>query len=236
MQKKLFFLLVSFFVVTFFFSGCSGSSSTASSTNNFTSEPLYESPIDFFKLVNQNIDICAWIQIDGTNIDYPVTRTTDNEYYLTHDAYRNDFIGGGLFIDMSNAPDFTDPVTVIYGHEMSDGSIFTQLHNYKDKEFFTDNHTIIVDLPYNRFTYEIVAAFPHDISNLLYEKDYTTQEDMQALIAYILRVQEAEPTQTVLNMDDVTTQDRLLFLSTCDNEGASRYLVAARLIETAVEE
>lgn len=199
-------------------------------------EPIYESPIDFFELVNQNIDICAWITIDGTNIDYPVTRTDDNAFYLKHDAYGNAYAGGALFIDMSNNPDFTSPLTLMYGHYMPDGTIFTQLHLYKDEAFFKENNIIKVYLPNNCFTYEIIAAFPHGTENFLYNRDFTRQEEMQWLFDYINSKEVEQPDETVLNMDTVTTQDQILMLSTCDNNGGSRYLVAAKLIEKAKTE
>lgn len=199
-----------------------------------TKEP-YRSPIDFPDLTQKNADICAWIKIDGTNIDYPVTTTTDNAFYLTHDAYRNRYAGGGLFIDMSNAPDFSSPVTVMYGHVMPDDTIFSQLHLYKDFDFFSANKTITLYLPEDCYTYEIFAAFPHDISNLLYEKDYTDPQQLQDLLDYIASKEAKSPNQTNLAMESVSVEDRILLLSTCDNDGASRYLVAARLAEKAAE-
>ncbi len=195
--------------------------------------PPYESPIDFYALMEQGEDICAWLTVGGTNIDYPVVRGMDNEYYLTHDAYGEWFAGGALFADMVNATDFQDPVTVIYGHVMPDDTIFSQLHLYKDADFFAANRTITLYLPDNGYTYEVFAAFPNDASNLLFEHDYTNNVQFEGLLAAIEQKAEDAPNDTNVDMDGVTAGDKLLLLSTCDNEGQSRYIVAARLIDRA---
>ncbi len=195
----------------------------------------YQSPIDFYDLLAQGPDICAWLTVDGTNIDYPVTRGIDNAYYLTHDAYGAYFAGGAIFTDMINAADFSDPVTVLYGHFMPDDTIFSQLHLFKDPDFYAENRTVTLYLPDNCHTYEVFAAFPHDESNLLYEKDYTDPAVFEGLLDYIEQQAEDAPGESHVGTEGITAGDKLLLLSTCDNEGASRYLVAARLVEKAAE-
>lgn len=209
--------------------------SAAPSSSAAPSEAPYASPIDFENLASKGgTDICAWMKVGGTNVDHPVTVGVDNTFYLNHDAYGEYFAGGTPFIDMINAADFSDPVTLMYGHVMPDDTIFSQLHLFKDPAFFEENRTMTLYLPENCYTYEIFAAFPHDASNLLYEKDYTDPAAFESLLEYIEKQAKNAPDESNVDMDGITPTDKLLLLSTCDNEGASRYLVAARLAETAV--
>ncbi len=191
---------------------------------------VYVPPVDFSALRVQGPDIIAWLTLDGANIDSAVTLGIDNAYYLTHDAYGKAFAGGTPFIDMSNAADFSDPVTLIYGHVMPDGTIFSQLLRYKDPDFFAQNREMALHLPGGLHTYEIFAAFPHDDSNFLYEKDYTDPAAFAALLDYIAQKESGAPEESNLASVAVTPADKLLLLSTCDNEGPSRYIVAGKLV------
>ncbi|MDL2324164.1 class B sortase [Ruminococcaceae bacterium OttesenSCG-928-A16] len=240
--QKYICLLVAFIACAALLAACKSAPSSSAGSSSFAgmapsvapveeTKPLYQSPIDFFELINKNVDISGWITVDGTNIDYPVTRTSDNIFYLTHDSYRNPFAGGGLFIDMANRPDFADPVTVIYGHVMPDDTIFSQLHLYSDLAFFEANQQVVVYTPSNMLTYKIFAAFPHDTSNFLYQKDYAKTQQRQELLDYI----ETKKENANVFLEQVTAEDQFLLLSTCAEEGQSRYIVAAWLAEKAVE-
>ena len=111
-----------------------------------TEESHVEIPIDFAQLQAQNPDIYAWIQIDGTNINYPVAQSaTDNEYYLNHTIEGQEGYPGSIYTENWNTKEFTDFNTVIYGHDMKDGSMFQNLHNYADASYM-QQHPNVVDL------------------------------------------------------------------------------------------
>ena len=131
---------------------------------------------------------------------------------------------------MSNARDFGDPVTLVYGHYMPDESYFTQLHRYKDEAYFEENRQVLLYTPDGNKEYRIVAAFETDDRNLLYQKDYTQPDVMQELLDWIEGQRGLEAN---VDMAGVDTADKLLVLSTCVQEvgGNGRLLVFAQLLD-----
>ena len=99
--------------------------------------------IDFDALREINPDLVAWILINDTNIDYPVARhPVEDDYYLNHDMYGEPRFAGCPYIRTANSGDFSDPNTVIYGHNMKSGSMFSSLHYFENGNFF-DGHPYI---------------------------------------------------------------------------------------------
>lgn len=186
--------------------------------------------INFVELQQQNIDITAWIEVPGTVIDYPVLYSGDNMFYLNHDENRQQSTYGAVFMDMANLKNLTDPVVVLYGHYTPDESYFTQLHRYKDREYFDQNREMFLYFPGHQLEYEVVAAFTADNQSILYDKDYSQKADMEGFIQWMANA-EAEGDHHAL--EDVTTNDRFLVLSTCVQQvgGDNRYLVVGRLVE-----
>ena len=84
--------------------------------------------VDFEALKKINPEIIAWIRIPDTKIDYPVVQGTDNEYYLKHTFKKTEHVAGSIFLDKDNSPDFSNRKTILYGHNMKDGSIFQGLY------------------------------------------------------------------------------------------------------------
>ena len=125
-------------------------------------EPL-DIPVDFEALQAENPDIYAWITIPGTNVDYPILQLEgDNGYYLNHSVDGAGSIAGAIFTEDYNSKDFTDPNTIIYGHNMKNGSMFRTLHNYSDREFFDNNRDITIYMPDKILHYTIFAAYLYD--------------------------------------------------------------------------
>lgn len=91
--------------------------------------------VDFASLQNINPEVIAWIQIPALDISYPVAKGTDNAYYLQHMINGETNKSGSIFMDYHNQEDFTDRNTIIYGHNMRDGSMFGTLEKYQDQEF-----------------------------------------------------------------------------------------------------
>ena len=92
-------------------------------------KPPYESPVDFESLWRENSDIYAWLDLPGTKISDPILqRDGEDTYYLKHDAHGQPSSWGSIFTEsLYNTTTFADPVTVIYGHQTSDGSMFRSL-------------------------------------------------------------------------------------------------------------
>lgn len=87
--------------------------------------------VDFEALKKINREIIAWIRIPDTGIDYPVVQGADNEYYLKHTFKKTEHVAGSIFLDKDNSPDFSNRKSILYGHNMKDGSIVQGLHKVR---------------------------------------------------------------------------------------------------------
>ncbi len=180
-------------------------------------------PIDFAFLLAQNEDIIGWIEVDGTAVDYPILYDdTQMRIYLNRNFQRAYSPYGSVFMLGENARDYSDFNTVLYGHNMLDGSMFATLHNFEDEEFFNEHRTILVYTPDRVLTYRIFAAYRTDNLNLIVKFPSSTREERQAYIDHIYSHEvKAIFDRTV----EVTPDDRIITLSTCIANPAYRYLV-----------
>ena len=114
--------------------------------------------IDFDALKEINPDIVAWIRIPEV-LDYPVVQGEDNSYYLSHTFRGENNIAGSIFLDYRNSSDFTDGRSIIYGHNMKDGSMFHILRIFQEVDFYQKNKEILLYLPDGSVQrYKIVAC------------------------------------------------------------------------------
>ena len=192
-----------------------------------------KNPIDFATLQNQNPDIYAYIEIPKLNISYPIYQSepgTDKNFYLHHNINREYTFSGTIYTQWDyNSKDFTDPVTLIYGHNMLDGTMFSNLQDLLDWDTFSECRHVQIFLPEKVLIYEIVSAFQFDKRHVLYTYDCTDKEQFQTYINFFTN----PPTGWNQYMDDaeVTTNDTIVTLSTCLEHGASRLLVQCKLID-----
>ena len=192
--------------------------------------PTEDRPADFEQMRQSNPDVYAWITIPGTVINYPVVQSaTDDSFYLNHDSSKRRSQAGALFTEHTyNGRDFSDPVTIIYGHRLKSGALFGELQAfYSSRERFERYRTIHVRLPEQELTYEIFAALPYDNRHILYNYDFSNRRIYQAFFRGILDTRAMSA-----NIDtecDLMEQPRILILSTCLRRNRSqRYLVMAR--------
>lgn len=187
--------------------------------------------IDFEALQSRNPDVYAWIEVPGTNVDYPILQhETDNSYYLTHTIDYERTTAASIYTENYNAKDFEDLHTVIYGHNMKNKTMFRTLHNFEDPEFFRSNKDIIIYLPEETRFYEVFAAYTFDNRHLLFDYDWTDSSEHQA---YLEDVFEIKTYGANIDKDiEITGEDKIITLSTCVNSGDStkRYLVQAVLV------
>lgn len=192
-------------------------------------EDPYDLRIDFAELQKENPDIYAWIKVPGTNIDYPILQSAEeeDEYYLNHTAEKKEGFPGSIYTEKYNATDFSDPVTVIYGHTLKDGTMFSELKKYRDKEFFESNPSIYIYLPTGRLTYQIFAAVAFDDRYLLGSYDFGQAGDVEDYIADLKRCNDGNFNPHIAISDEMIT------LSTCIGTAPDkRWLVCAVMTET----
>ena len=93
----------------------------------------------FEELLGINPDVCAWVTLDNTAIDYPVVQGEDNFTYVNTDVYGDFSLAGSIFLDVNCDKNFTDPYSLLYGHHMEESKMFGDLDLYKDAEFFAES-------------------------------------------------------------------------------------------------
>lgn len=207
------------------------SSKASSAKNSSEKKPdVVNGDINFTELWKINTDIYAWIKIPNTNVDYPVLQTSgDDAFYLEHNYKKEYEFAGSIYTEKLNKKDFSDPNTVLYGHNMLNGTMFRTLHNFRDPDFFAANPYIYVYLPDRTLTYEIFSAYEYDDRHILYSFDFTDKDVYAEYLAYA-----TDPTESMMcnrREIEVTTDDKIITLSTClGNIDTSRYLVQGVLI------
>lgn len=182
----------------------------------------------FKELLKQNEDVVGWLTIDGTQIDYPILQSSNNQTYLNTGYDEKEALGGSIFLDYRNDISAEQPNTVIYGHRMKDGSMFQHLTKYMDQEFLDSHPTFEFDTLYDSYEAEIFAVY-NTLTNFNYiETDFENKDVYAQLLKDIKN--EAKYKRDV----NVSADDRIITLSTCDyelddNEG--RLVVQAKLIK-----
>ncbi len=195
------------------------------------SEPivLVENPIKFDELRETNGDVCAWITVPNTKIDYPILQSSkeDDNYYINHSWDNKYTINGAIYIQRLNGNTFNDRNTVIYGHNLRNGTMFRNLHEFKNKEFFDKNEYFYIYTPGHILTYRIFSAYRYDNRHILNSFDFA---DTDAYAEYLEMAQN--PNSMIKNVREVelTTDDRIVTLSTCISDKRYRYLVQGVLI------
>lgn len=186
--------------------------------------------IDFDKLHREvSDDIYAWIYIPNTNVDYPVFQhPTDNTYYLEHNVDGSEGYPGCIYTENYNSTDFSDPQTVIYGHNMRDGTMFSDLHKYEEQEFFDENKYVYIYTEDMVYVYRIFAAYQTNNAHQLLNFDFSKKEN---LLTYLENVRALGSELKIFDDDVVFSEDdQVLTLSTCvmkERQFHLRYLVQA---------
>lgn len=204
---------------------------TKNESSASSEKPLPDNPKNFAELQKKSPDIYAWIEIPGTRVDYPVLQSGDNHpenFYLNHDVNGKYLFAGSIYSQRYNSTDFSDPNTVLYGHNMKNGSMFATLHKFRDKKFFDENKDIYIYTPGHILTYKIYAAYRYDNRHLLMSFDLN---DPIIFEEYLKITQN--PNSLIMNIDksvELTTDDKILTLSTCITNDNYRYLVQGVLV------
>lgn len=190
---------------------------------------LPENPIDFNALWENNVESYAWLYIPGAQINTPIQQSaTDDFFYLAHDQNGDYSPVGTAFSQVANSLDFSDPVTVIYGHDI-DG-VFKNLHYFEDQAFFDENPTFYIYRPGHIYTYTVVSAYKYDDRHILNSFDFSKEDVRQSYFDFVAHPDSL--LKCVREGVELTTDSKIVQLSTCmlnEFHGTSRYLVSAVL-------
>jgi len=193
------------------------------------------SPLNEARELTDNPDIVGFLFVEGTDITNVIMQGRDNYFYLHRDMFGNHNINGSVFMDFRNSPDFTDPNTILYGHNMNNGTMFHNVRYYMQREFFEAHPYIKVFTDERLFVYEIFSTFSTR-ADRTYRMDFDyiqvefeNEEEFGGLVYEMMRRRVYE-TGIVASGDD-----RILVLSTCTNvQRNTRYVVVARLAMEAI--
>ena len=191
--------------------------------------------LKYGELYKQNPDIVGWIKISGTKVDYPVYKTDDNDFYVTHDMSRNESRYGAIFADCNAeiSPEGNSKNLVLYGHNMIDDSMFGSLLEYNDLSFYRQNPVIDFGTIYGEGEYKIFAVV---ITNANKEQDkgkvFNYLRNSFSSDNNFLYWIENVKVRSIIDTDvDILPTDEILTLSTCSYEfEEARTVVFARKI------
>jgi len=182
----------------------------ASETNYATYKPSDESDLSFQDLQKINPEVVAWLDVYGTHIDYPVTQGTDNMKYVNTDAMGDYSLSGAIFLDASNSPNFTDINNIVFGHHMDADTMFGELTNFADADYFR----------IHQYGSLFVDGQTHGIQFIAFVHADAYDESV-----YDTKVTEQNEDQYVASLENIATNvrgdvsvkagERLILLSTC---------------------
>ena len=190
--------------------------------------------VDFEILQENGPDIIAWLTLPDTAVNYPVTQAEDNDYYLRH-LYDGTYNKAGcLFADYENKKDFSDRNTIIYGHNMRDGSMFASLNEYKEQSYYESHPQMYLVTPDGGYLCDIFAAFEAKPKESGSDTSPWRMEwkDDGAYTTWLSAMADRSVVETDVT---VTSSDKVLTLSTCTPGGASRFIVMGKLTEVVTE-
>ncbi len=192
-------------------------------------EPV-EIPIDFKALKERNPDIYAWIDIDHLNIHYPILQhPTNDSYYLYHTVDHASGLPGSVYTEKLNAKDFSDFNTLIYAHNMENGTMFNNLEWYMDPKLIEEKRDIVIYTPTEKRVYRVFAAVLYDNRYIPYEYDFSTESGQKAFIDSLYDSRNLS--SHVLDDVEITSDSKIITLSTCVTRRPNeRYLVVAEYV------
>lgn len=186
-------------------------------------ETTEESHINWQQLQEINSDIIGWIEIANTNINYPILKD-NNLYYINH-SYDKKYNKNGSIFTINAAP-FSDEETVIYGHNMRNGTMFSELNQYLKKDFLDANNTIKIYTPNGNYECKIFSVYSTCIDD---ENNNIKSLNFEEKIEYYKKSSRYD----ISNIGDI---NKIIKLSTCSYINANttptdqRYYILASVI------
>ena len=189
-------------------------------------EDKEEYTIDFSKLKEQNNETVAWIKVNNTNIEYPVVKAQNNNFYLNHCFDKSKNLAGWIFADYRNKFDGTDKNIVIYGHNMKDDSMFGSLKWVINDDWYNneDNKYITLITENETQLYEVFSVYQIEKEDYYIQTNFNTEKEFNTFAQTIKKRSKKK-----FNVD-INNEDSILTLSTCANNNKYRVVLHAKKI------
>ena len=173
-------------------------------------------------------NIHGWIYIPGTAIDYPILQhPSDNTFYLNHNLNGTEGYPGCIYTENYNSKDFSDLNTVIYGHNMKNGTMFADIHNFVEAAYVSEHPFVYVYTAEGMLVYEIYAAYEYEDEHLLADRNLTEERTIEQ---YLNTLKDAARKNFYKEEVLIDKDSKLITLSTCiRNRDTKRFLVQAVL-------
>ncbi|OUQ58670.1 SrtB family sortase [Flavonifractor sp. An112] len=182
---------------------------------------------DFTALQAVNPDVLAWITVPNTGIDYPVVQGEDNQHYLNHLVTGEWNKSGSIFLDCQAAPDFSDPYSIIYGHNMLNGTMFSSLMDYKSQDFYDKHPVGVLETPHAQYEIVFFAGFVAHVEHAVWNTGLSAEE----LPIWAAEIQRQSWFQSSVVP---SSEDTIIALATCSYEfNNARFVLLGILNETS---
>lgn len=192
----------------------------------------YKPPVDaednlsLLELKAINDDICGWITIDDTHIDYPFAQGEDDMEYVNKDIEGNYTMSGAIFLSYKNNKDLSDPYNLTYGHHMENGAMYGDVTEFLDQSYFDSHRTGYIQIPEATYKLEVFGIVECETSNaMIYQPNNYTSQSIVRLDDYVRA--NAEHYRDV----GIKENDQIVSLSTChDTLSNGRIVLFAKMI------
>lgn len=184
---------------------------------------------DLTELIKQNSDTVGWIQLNNTNVDYPVTQTTDNSYYLKHDFNKRSNYNGWVYADYRDDFKYFGTNTIIYAHNLVNRQMFGSLVWCLKESWYTneDNWYVKISTPTANTVWKIFSIYTIIPETYYIRTYFETQEEHEKFVKTIKE-------RSIYDFKtDVNTDDKVLTLSTCTDDGTKRVVIHSKLVKVA---
>lgn len=191
------------------------------------SSPQPPITVDFEKLRSINQDVIGWIYVEALEgVNYPIVQGEDNEFYL-HKTYEKNYnFAGTIFVDYENSSDFSDCNTLIYGHNMKNGSMFGSLKKFtEDQSVYDKSRYFWILTPEKNCRYEIVSAYTTGVDSDTYTLFKGPGEEFEQYLKNIRGYSEIKTEAEELNI-----KDKIVTLSTCTGNESTRFVVQGKQV------
>lgn len=181
--------------------------------------------INFTELSRVNSDVVAWLIVDSTNINYPIVKTSDNDFYLNHNFNKINDSNGWTFMDYRNSGNMDDENTIFYGHNLMNKTSFGSISSiFTDKWYKNSNHSIVVVTANGRFTYKIFSVYYSEPDSSYLQTNYNDSEQ------YLEFLNTLKSKSEYNFKEELNANDKIITLSTCTDDNKGRKVVHAKMI------
>ena len=185
-------------------------------------EELKDKPninIDYEKLKKENPDTVGWLYYPCLNINYPIMQDDDNSFYIKHTFSGDKNAAGSIFLDADADKEFSDNNTFLYGHNMTDGSMFGHLKEIRDEEFLEENPCFWIYTEDGWHKYVIFSYHDAKKTDDTFKIRFDDKEEYKEFLNHIVEISEK-------NIEvNLSEESKIVSLSTCTSDSSVRFVV-----------